>query len=122
MANRQGRLEQANRGTLFLDEVGTMSPALQAKRLGAEIVSYVTNLGDRPSPDKVIGPIKVQLDLYLDNNYSSHITILVAQGAPKVSGKPKTQAEPEGAGQGTREEARPSRLDMRPVSSIPVGS
>jgi two-component system response regulator PilR (NtrC family) len=33
IANRQGRLEQANRGTLFLDEVGTMSPALQAKLL-----------------------------------------------------------------------------------------
>jgi DNA-binding NtrC family response regulator len=33
VANRQGRLEQAHRGTLFLDEVGTMSPALQAKLL-----------------------------------------------------------------------------------------
>jgi len=33
IANRQGRLEQANRGTLFLDEVGTMSPALQSKLL-----------------------------------------------------------------------------------------
>lgn len=33
IANRQGRIEQANRGTLFLDEVGTMSPALQAKLL-----------------------------------------------------------------------------------------
>ncbi len=33
VANRQGRLEQANRGTLFLDEVGTMSPALQSKLL-----------------------------------------------------------------------------------------
>jgi DNA-binding NtrC family response regulator len=33
VANRQGRVEQANRGTLFLDEVGTMSPALQAKLL-----------------------------------------------------------------------------------------
>src|SRR6187399_892222 len=33
IANRQGRLEQAHRGTLFLDEVGTMSPALQAKLL-----------------------------------------------------------------------------------------
>jgi DNA-binding NtrC family response regulator len=30
---RQGRLEQAHKGTLFLDEVGTMSPALQAKLL-----------------------------------------------------------------------------------------
>ncbi len=33
VANRPGRLEQANRGTLFLDEVGTMSPALQSKLL-----------------------------------------------------------------------------------------
>jgi two-component system response regulator PilR (NtrC family) len=33
VANRQGRMEQANRGTLFLDEVGTMSPALQSKLL-----------------------------------------------------------------------------------------
>ena len=30
---RQGRLEQAHKGTLFLDEVGTMSPALQSKLL-----------------------------------------------------------------------------------------
>ncbi len=33
IANRQGRIEQANRGTLFLDEVGTMSPGLQSKLL-----------------------------------------------------------------------------------------
>jgi len=33
VTNRQGRIEQANRGTLFLDEVGTMSPALQSKLL-----------------------------------------------------------------------------------------
>ena len=33
VGTRQGRLEQAHRGTLFLDEVGTMSPALQAKLL-----------------------------------------------------------------------------------------
>src|SRR5271170_7591382 len=36
------------------------------QRLGADVVSYVTNLGDRPSLDKVIGPVKVQLDLYFD--------------------------------------------------------
>ncbi len=33
VATRPGKLELANRGTLFLDEVGTMSPALQAKLL-----------------------------------------------------------------------------------------
>ncbi len=33
VGNRQGRLEQANKGTLFLDEVGTMSGALQMKLL-----------------------------------------------------------------------------------------
>ena len=33
VATRPGRLEQAHKGTFFLDEVGTMSPALQAKLL-----------------------------------------------------------------------------------------
>jgi len=36
------------------------------QRLKANIVSQVTNLGDRPHLDKIIGPVKVQLDLYLD--------------------------------------------------------
>src|SRR5438876_2510264 len=33
VGNRQGRLEQSHKGTVFLDEVGTMSPALQMKLL-----------------------------------------------------------------------------------------
>jgi DNA-binding NtrC family response regulator len=33
VGNRQGRLEQAHKGTLFLDEVGTMSGGLQMKLL-----------------------------------------------------------------------------------------
>jgi DNA-binding NtrC family response regulator len=33
VGNRQGRLDQAHKGTLFLDEVGTMSAALQMKLL-----------------------------------------------------------------------------------------
>jgi DNA-binding NtrC family response regulator len=33
VGNRQGRMEQAHKGTLFLDEVGTMSVALQMKLL-----------------------------------------------------------------------------------------
>ena len=33
VGSRPGRIEQADRGTLFLDEVGTMPPALQTKLL-----------------------------------------------------------------------------------------
>ena len=33
VGTRQGRVEQAHKGTLFLDEVGTMSPSLQSKLL-----------------------------------------------------------------------------------------
>lgn len=46
VANRQGRLEQANRGTLFLDEVGTMSPALQAKLLRVLQAREFERVGD----------------------------------------------------------------------------
>jgi DNA-binding NtrC family response regulator len=46
VANRQGRIEQANRGTLFLDEVGTMSPALQAKLLRVLQAREFERVGD----------------------------------------------------------------------------
>ena len=46
VANRQGRLEQANRGTLFLDEVGTMSAALQAKLLRVLQTREFERVGD----------------------------------------------------------------------------
>jgi F-type H+-transporting ATPase subunit gamma len=36
------------------------------QRLNANIISQVINLGDRPHLDKIIGPVKVQLDLYID--------------------------------------------------------
>jgi F-type H+-transporting ATPase subunit gamma len=36
------------------------------QRLKADIVSQVTNLGDRPHLERIIGPVKVQLDLYQD--------------------------------------------------------
>ncbi len=36
------------------------------QRLNANIVSQVINVGDRPHLDKIIGPVKVQLDHYLD--------------------------------------------------------
>jgi DNA-binding NtrC family response regulator len=46
VANRQGRLEQANRGTLFLDEVGTMSPALQTRLLRVLQAREFERVGD----------------------------------------------------------------------------
>ena len=46
VANRQGRLEQAHRGTLFLDEVGTMSPALQSKLLRVLQTREFERVGD----------------------------------------------------------------------------
>ena len=46
VANRQGRIEQANRGTLFLDEVGTMSAALQAKLLRVIQTREFERVGD----------------------------------------------------------------------------
>src|SRR2546430_13476145 len=44
--NRQGRLEQARRGTLFLDEVGTMSTALQTKLLRVLQERALERVGD----------------------------------------------------------------------------
>ncbi|MBM3776985.1 MAG: sigma-54-dependent Fis family transcriptional regulator [Acidimicrobiia bacterium] len=46
VAMRQGRFEQANKGTLFLDEVGTMSPALQMKLLRALQEREFERIGD----------------------------------------------------------------------------
>src|SRR5678810_230293 len=46
---RQGRFEQAHRGTLFLDEVGTMSIALQMKLLRALQEREFERVGDSPT-------------------------------------------------------------------------
>src|SRR5690606_4457558 len=46
---RQGRLEQADRGTLFLDEVGTMSTALQMKLLRVLQEREFERVGDNKS-------------------------------------------------------------------------
>ncbi len=39
-------------------------------RLGARVVSHVTQLGDRPHLDRLIGPVKVLLDLYAKGEVS----------------------------------------------------
>ena len=49
VGNRQGRLEQAHKGTLFLDEVGTMSAALQMKLLRALQEREFERVGDSHS-------------------------------------------------------------------------
>src|ERR1700724_3335467 len=50
IANRQGRLEQAHKGTLFLDEVGTMSAALQMKLLRVLQEREFERVGDSHTP------------------------------------------------------------------------
>src|SRR5437763_796249 len=49
VGNRQGRLEQAHKGTLFLDEVGTMSAGLQMKLLRVLQEREFERIGDTHS-------------------------------------------------------------------------
>ena len=40
-------------------------------RIGAKVVSHVTQLGDKPQLDKLIGPVKVLLDAYAAGRLSA---------------------------------------------------
>ena len=71
IANRQGRIEQAHRGTLFLDEVGTMSPALQSKLLRVLQEREFERVGDSQT-------IKVDVRVIAATN--SDLKRLVADG------------------------------------------
>src|SRR5437660_3178709 len=71
VGNRQGRLEQAHTGTLFLDEVGTMSPALQMKLLRVLQEREFERIGDSHT-------IKVDVRIIAATN--SDLTKLVAEG------------------------------------------
>ena len=68
---RRGRLEQADRGTLFLDEVGTMSAGLQAKLLRA--------LQEREF-DPVGGTKSVRVDVRVIGATNSDLDQMVEEG------------------------------------------
>jgi DNA-binding NtrC family response regulator len=68
---RQGRFEQAHKGTLFLDEVGTMSTALQMKLLRALQEREFERVGDSQT-------IKVDVRVIAATN--SELSRMVAEG------------------------------------------
>ena len=72
VANRQGRLEQAHKGTLLLDEVGTMSAGLQAKLLRVLQEREFERIGDGRS---------VRIDVRVIAATNSDITKMVRDGA-----------------------------------------
>jgi DNA-binding NtrC family response regulator len=69
---RQGRFEQAHKGTLFLDEVGTMSTALQMKLLRALQEREFERVGDSQT-------IKVDVRVIAATN--SNLATMVAEGS-----------------------------------------
>jgi DNA-binding NtrC family response regulator len=71
VGTRQGRLEQAHKGTLFLDEVGTMSPGLQAKLLRVLQEREFERVGDSHT---------VKIDVRIIAATHSDLTRMVAEG------------------------------------------
>jgi DNA-binding NtrC family response regulator len=72
IATRQGRFEQAHKGTIFLDEVGTMSPALQAKLLRVLQEREIERIGDSH-------PIKIDVRVIAATH--SDLVKMVGEGA-----------------------------------------
>src|SRR5918993_2988478 len=72
VGTRQGRLEQAHKGTLFLDEVGTMSPALQAKLLRVLQEREFERVGDAHT---------IKIDVRVIAATHSDLAKMVAEGA-----------------------------------------
>jgi DNA-binding NtrC family response regulator len=71
VGNRQGRLEQANKGTLFLDEVGTMSAALQMKLLRVLQEREFERVGDSHT---------IKVDVRIIGATNSDLARMVASG------------------------------------------
>ncbi len=72
VGTRQGRLEQAHKGTLFLDEVGTMSPALQSKLLRVLQEREFERVGDSHT---------IRIDVRIIAATHSDLSRMVAEGA-----------------------------------------
>jgi DNA-binding NtrC family response regulator len=72
IGSRQGRLEQADRGTLFLDEVGTMTTSLQTKLLRVLQEREFERIGDNK-------PVKVDVRVVAATN--SDLQKMVREGS-----------------------------------------
>jgi DNA-binding NtrC family response regulator len=72
VGTRQGRFEQAHKGTLFLDEVGTMSPGLQAKLLRVLQEREFERVGDSHT---------IKVDVRVIAATHSDLTKMVAEGS-----------------------------------------
>jgi DNA-binding NtrC family response regulator len=72
VGNRQGRFEQAHKGTLFLDEVGTMSAALQMKLLRALQEREFERVGDNHT---------IKVDVRVIGATNSDLSRMVAEGS-----------------------------------------
>jgi DNA-binding NtrC family response regulator len=72
IGSRQGRIEQAHRGTLFLDEVGTMATAVQMKLLRVLQEREFERIGDG-------NPVKVDVRVVAATN--SDLARMVKDGA-----------------------------------------
>ncbi len=71
IGTRQGRLEQAHKGTLFMDEVGTMSPGMQMKLLRALQEREFERVGDNQT---------VKVDVRVIAATNSELARMVAEG------------------------------------------
>jgi DNA-binding NtrC family response regulator len=72
IGTRQGRLEQANKGTLFLDEVGTMSWAMQMKLLRVLQEREFERIGDTHT---------IKVDVRVVGATNSDLQKMVAEGS-----------------------------------------
>jgi F-type H+-transporting ATPase subunit gamma len=63
LATNQMREIERSGATLRVTAIGNKGFSFM-QRIGAKVVSHITQLGDRPHLEKIIGPVKVQLDAY----------------------------------------------------------